>query len=130
MDDGNLEIIKEMVKKLDAISNENRLKILLIIAKESSKPPELRRPTYVRSIANHLKEDYGISMSLTGITKNHLTRLINAGFIKKEPGLYNDMPVKNYVLVPEAFEALNIDINKISNQISKFKEEISTYKKQ
>lgn len=121
----NLDTIKDLVKKVDAISNENRLKILLLIAKESNKPEELRRPTYVKALAHNLKKDYGISMSLPGITKNHLSRLLDAGLIKKEAGLHEDMPVKNYVLVPGALEALSMDINMLSNQIANIQDEIS-----
>ncbi len=125
IEEDDLDIIKHLVKKLDAISNENRLKILLLIAKESNKPDELKKSTYVRSLARYLKEEYGVSMSLTGITKNHLKRLLDAGFIKKEAGLHKDMPVKNYVLVPGALEALSMDITRLSDQIAKLQDEIS-----
>ena len=119
----NLNVVKDLSKRLDAISNENRLKILIIIGRETNKPEELRKSTYLRELSHHLSHEEGISISLTAI-KNHLTKLSNAGLIKKEAGFHNDMPVKNYVLIPGALEALSMDINTLNNQITDIQENI------
>jgi hypothetical protein len=120
----DLDVVKDMSKKIDAIKNENRLKLLIIIGKETNKAEEIRKSTYLRKLAHYLTEEEGIVISLTAI-KNHLTKLLDAGLIKKEAGFHNEMPVKNYVLIPGALEALSMDISTLNSRITHIQDEIS-----
>jgi hypothetical protein len=122
----DLDVVKDLSKKIDSIRNENRLKLLLIIGRETNNAEELRKSTYLRKLAHYLKEEEGISISLTAI-KNHLNKLLDAGLIKKEPGFHNDMPVTNYALIPGALEALSMDISTLNNRISLIQDEITKY---
>ena len=120
----DLDVVKDLSKKIDAIRNENRLKLLIIIGRETNKAEEIRKSTYLRKLAHYLTEEEGIVISLTAI-KNHLTKLLDAGLIKKEAGLHNEMPVKNYILIPGALEALSMDINTLNSRIIHIQDEIS-----
>lgn len=122
----DLDVVKDLSKRIDSIRNETRLKLLLIVGRETNKSPELRKPTYLRALGHELKDTYGISISLVAI-KNHLNKLVEAGLIKKELGLYRDLPVKNHLLIPGALEALSMDINILSNRITDIKDEISRF---
>lgn len=119
----DLDVLKDLSKRVDAISNENRLKLLIIIGRETNNTGEFRKSTYLRSLGHSLKKDYGISISLTAI-KNHLAKLLKAGLIKKEAGFHDNKPVTNYFLIPGALEALSMDINTINNKLANVQEEI------
>ena len=121
----DLDVVKDLSKKIDSIRNENRLKLLMIIGRETNTAEELRKSTYLRELAHLLKKEEGISISLTAI-KNHLTKLLDAGLIKKEAGFHNNNPVTNYILIPGALEALSMDINTLNNRISHIQDEIIT----
>ena len=125
----NGDVLKDLALKIKAISNRNRLRILVIIGKETKKPENLRKPTYVKCIAHYLSREYNEPISLTA-TKNHLSKLLDAGLIKTQPGFYEsslkgEKAVKNYVLIPGALEALSMDIKALNNEILTIQEEIS-----
>jgi DNA-binding transcriptional ArsR family regulator len=114
----DMDVLKDLAKRIDAISNEVRLKIMVIISISSKKSPEKRFPTYANAINKILMDYYHIGISETAI-RNHLKILLENGLIKTEPGASNDgRPVMNYVLVPGAIESLSRDFNILNNRLT------------
>lgn len=126
---GDLDSLKDLAKKIDVLGNDVRLKLLIIIGAESKKKHENRGLTDVRELTSILKRKFDIGMSETGVRK-HLNFLLNAGFIKREPGSAErssrgERAVMNYVLVKGALEGVNKEINQLTNQIANITEEMA-----
>lgn len=122
----DLDVLKDLSKKINALSNESRLKLLVIISIVSKKPKEQRTPTYANALKKSLRRYYGISITEVAV-RNHLKILLDNGFVKKEPGASKeDRGVMNYLIVPGAIESLSRDLNILNNTILEIQEEIDS----
>ncbi|WP_048148904.1 FHA domain-containing protein [Methanolacinia paynteri] len=97
-------LLEELLEYLQAISNPVRLEIITFIE---------RGPRSVREIANHINSNYDN-------TKKHIDRLLNAGIIKKEPGIGKEtsrgaLPVWKYSLMYGGIESIIRNLNSFSN---------------
>lgn len=120
--DGDLDTVKDLAKKIDVLGNEVRLKALIIIGAESKKQPENRGLTDLRELTKILRNRFQIKMSENAV-KKHLNWLLEAGFIKRQPGIAErsmrgPRAVMNYILVPGALEAVNNDIGRLTRAIA------------
>jgi len=85
-----------LASALKALSNEKRLELLHF----------LTRPHYIEEIASHLK------MARQAAQK-HVSQLLDAGVIKKQPGQRDRGPVTEYVLAPQRLFDLNERFGKL-----------------
>ena len=97
-------LLEELLEYLQAISNPVRLEIITFIE---------RGPKSVREIANHINSNYDN-------TKKHIDKLLNAGIIKKEPGIGKEtsrgaLPVWKYSLMYGGIESIIRTLNSFSN---------------
>ncbi|ADN36083.1 transcriptional regulator, ArsR family [Methanolacinia petrolearia DSM 11571] len=97
-------LLEELLEYLQAISNPVRLEIITFIE---------RGPKSVREIANHINSNYDN-------TKKHIDRLLNAGIIRKEPGIGKEtsrgaLPVWKYSLMYGGIESIIRNLNSFSN---------------
>lgn len=97
-------LLEELLEYLQAISNPARLEIITFIE---------RGPKSVREIAAHINSNYDN-------TKKHIDRLLNAGIIRKEPGIGKEtsrgaLPVWKYSLMHGGIESIIRNLNSFSN---------------
>ena len=125
--EGDLDTLKDLARKIDAISNDRRLRLMIIIGAETRNRREYL--TDIRELTTILNHKYGIPLTQNGV-KKHLDVLMKVGLVKKEPGfaersMRGERAVINYVPVTGSLESIITDIKKLSTTITNFKEEIS-----
>jgi hypothetical protein len=123
--DGDLDTLKDLAKKIDVLGNDVRLKLLIIIGAESKNKLGNRGLSDLRKLTSVLRHNFQIEMTENGV-KKHLNWLLNAGFIKREPGSANrsmrgPRTVWNFILVPGSLEAVNNDVNRLTRAIADIK---------
>ncbi|WP_421908331.1 FHA domain-containing protein [Methanolacinia petrolearia] len=97
-------LLEELLEYHQAISNPVRLEIITFIE---------RGPKSVREIANHINSNYDN-------TKKHIDRLLNAGIIRKEPGIGKEtsrgaLPVWKYSLMYGGIKSIIRNLNSFSD---------------
>lgn len=96
------DITVELAKYLDILGSPVRLKILKMLERDRMD---------VETISHLLWK--GGKISSRENTKRHVDKLLSIGLVRKEPGMKNDRPVINYVLVPGSIETVIRTINEV-----------------
>lgn len=127
--DGDLDNLKDLAKKIDAMSNDRRLRLMIIIGAETRKRGDRGYLTDIRELTSIINHKYNILISQNGV-KKHLDTLMKVGLVRKEPGfaersMRGERAVINYVPVSGALESIITDIKELSRTIINVSAEIS-----